>query len=215
MAYVPNDFYAQKARSESFLARSVYKLQEIEQKYHILNKKNNVLDLGASPGSWSQYAAQIIGEQGIVVGIDLTPIPLTISNVRFFELDVYSPELKNILASEGLPTSYDVVLSDMAPKTTGIRNTDQARSVALCEMALWVAQRYLKKGGHFVCKMFDNGESHAFNMELKKQFEKTDILRPKSTRKESKEIFFIAKNFKGFIEEVPSNATEEIENDSE
>jgi 23S rRNA (uridine2552-2'-O)-methyltransferase len=197
MAYVPNDYYAQKARSESYLARSVYKLQEIDQKFSLLRKGMNVLDLGASPGSWSQFASETVGDKGIVVGIDLTPIPLVLPNARFFELDIYAPNLKDILASEGLPAVYDIVLSDMAPKTTGIRNTDQARSVALCEMALWVAQQYLKTGGHFVCKMFDNGESHAFKLQLKDQFEKVDILRPKSTRKESKEIFFIAKNFKG------------------
>lgn len=197
MAYVPNDYYAQKARSESYLARSVYKLQEIDHKFSLLRKSMNVLDLGASPGSWSQFASETVGDKGIVVGIDLTPIPLVLPNARFFELDIYAPNLKDILASEGLPAIYDIILSDMAPKTTGIRNTDQARSVALCEMALWVAQQYLKTGGHFVCKMFDNGESHAFKLQLKDQFEKVDILRPKSTRKESKEIFFIAKNFKG------------------
>lgn len=192
MAYKPNDYYARKAKSESYLARSVYKLQEIDDRFKILSKNNQVLDLGASPGSWSQYASEKIGEKGVVVGIDLTAISLVLSNGYFFQMDVFDPELNSKIISTGINPFFDVILSDMAPKTTGIRNTDQARSYGLCEMALWVAQQYLREKGNFVCKMFDQAESRDFKEILKSQFKKVEILRPQSTRKESKEIFFIA-----------------------
>ncbi len=197
MAYNQKDFYFKKAKAENFAARSIYKLQEIDQRFRLLKPGNKILDLGAAPGSWSQYASKVVGLKGRVLGIDLQVIKITLQNAVFVQADMLRDDLPQILEREGIPPPFDSVLSDMAPKTTGIRITDQSRSVELCEMALTVAVKYLKPGGSFVCKLFHSGEFEAFRTLVRAQFEKVEVLRPKSTRQESKEIFFIAQNFKG------------------
>jgi 23S rRNA (uridine2552-2'-O)-methyltransferase len=190
--YQPKDHYFKKAKAENYAARSVYKLQEIDDKHHILQPKQHILDLGAAPGSWSQYAAQRIGPHGALLGIDLQPISIQLPNAHFLIGDILAPEFDAMLNAAIVPPPYQVVLSDMAPKTTGIRVTDQARSFELCEMALQVALQYLQPGGHFVCKMFDNNEAKSFQTKLQQHFDKAAIVRPKSTRQVSTEIFFVA-----------------------
>jgi 23S rRNA (uridine2552-2'-O)-methyltransferase len=194
--YRPNDFYARKAKKEHFAARSVYKLEAIDQKLRLFSSGQQVLDLGAAPGSWSQYIAARIGK-GIVIGIDLKPIGLEIANARFIMADFFEFDLANYLASEQLADQFDVVVSDMAPATTGMRVTDQARSLALCELALETAHRFLKLGGAFVCKLFESGDAPAFRKQLMQSFEKVQTFRPESTRKESKEIFLTGLHYLG------------------
>ena len=195
MPYKPSDYYARKAKAEDYRARSVYKLQEIQQRYPVLAPGSKVLDLGAAPGSWSQYASQVIGPKGHVLGIDLTPIDLKLENGTFLAGDLNEVGWPDRLAQTAAPPPYDAVLSDMAPKTTGVRSTDMARSVQLCEQALWVAQQVLRSGGHFVCKMFDNAETNAFRQTLRQHFGEVQIVRPKSTRQVSTEIFFVARRY--------------------
>lgn len=191
MAYQPNDHYARKAKKDNFAARSVYKLEEIDQKHRLLHTGDQVLDLGASPGSWSQYVAQKIGPKGRLLGIDLTPIGVHYANASFVTQDIYTADWPVLLAQAGMHSPVDVVLSDMAPATTGMRLTDHARSVALCQMALAVAQQHLKVGGHFVCKFFDGEDFASFKKELEAVFQHVKVLRPQSVRKESRELFFI------------------------
>lgn len=196
MAYNPKDYYYKQAKKQNFAARSVFKLEEIDGKARILKLGQKILDLGAAPGSWSQFASAKIGPQGRILGVDLQPIALTLPNARFVTADLLSVNLSEIIESTGISPPFDVVLSDMAPKTTGIRLTDQARSIELCELALQTALQYLRVGGSFVCKLFHSDEFQGFRDLLKKHFDKVDVLRPKSTRKESKEIFFVATGHK-------------------
>lgn len=191
LSYEHNDHYARKARKENFVARSVYKLQEIDQKYRVIKKGDQVLDLGASPGSWSQYASQKIGEKGRLMGIDLTKIFLSLPNAVFLKGDILTMDLPPVLETHGFTEKFDAVISDMAPATTSNRFVDQMKSLELCEMALSVADRYLKPGGNFICKIFDSGEVKGFCDELKQRFKTLQILRPKSVQKSSKEIFLI------------------------
>jgi 23S rRNA (uridine2552-2'-O)-methyltransferase len=207
MAYNPKDYYFQKAKSENYAARSVFKIQEIDQRFHILKSGYKVLDLGAAPGSWSQYASEKVGSRGKVLGIDIQPIKLTIPNCVFITADMREANLEHIMKEAGISPPFDVVLSDMAPKTTGIRVTDQARSLELCELALQTAERYLRPRGSFVCKLFHSEEFENFRLELRKRFGRVEVLRPKSTRKESKEIFFIATLWKGPQEEPQQTRT--------
>lgn len=192
MAYNPKDYYFQKAKAENYAARSIFKLQEIDERFKIFKPSYQVLDLGAAPGSWSQYASQKIGKQGRVLGIDLQPIKLTIPNAAFVTADMKQLDLPEVIATHGFTPPFDVVLSDMAPKTTGVRITDQARSLELCELALNTAEKFLKPRGTFVCKLFQGEDFDLFRKMLRERFGRVEILRPKSTRKESKEIFFIA-----------------------
>ncbi len=197
MAYKPNDYYTKKAKEENFAARSIYKLQEIDVKYNIFKGAKQVLDLGASPGSWSQYVSRKLGNQTKILSIDLNPLSQEIPYVTFVLADIFKIDLIELAKKEGFTDLFDVILSDMAPKTTGIRITDQARSYELSQMALNVALNLLKTHGNFVCKMFDSNEFQNYNKQLLTHFKKVNVLRPKSTRKESKEIFFIAQDFIG------------------
>lgn len=195
MAYQPNDYYSKKAKEENFAARSVYKLQEIDEKYHVLKGAKQVMDLGASPGSWSQYVSKKLGNSAKIFSVDLNPLSQNIPNVTFVVADILQVDLMELAKNHGFDSLFDVVISDMAPKTTGVRITDQSRSYELCLMALQVARKVLRPKGNFVCKMFDSGEFQNFKNELQKNFRKVNVLRPKSTRKESKEIFFIAQEY--------------------
>lgn len=191
MSYNPKDHYFKKAKEQNFVARSVFKLEEIDQKLKIIKTNQKILDLGASPGSWSQYCSKKIGPQGRILGVDLTSIPLKLPNATFIQADLRDINLEEIFEQNGFNGPFDVVLSDMAPKTTGIRVTDQTRSFELCEIALDVAKKFLKKDGHFVCKLFHSDEFANLRDLMKKEFSRVEIVKPDSTRKISKEIFLI------------------------
>ncbi len=191
MSYNPRDHYFKKAKEQNFVARSVFKLEEIDQKLKIIHTSQKILDLGASPGSWSQYCSKKIGPQGRILGVDLTSIPLKLPNATFIQADLRDINLEEIFEQNGFNGPFDVVLSDMAPKTTGIRITDQTRSFELCEIALNVAKQFLKKDGHFVCKLFHSDEFSTLRDLMKKEFNRVEIVKPDSTRKISKEIFLI------------------------
>ncbi len=183
------DHYTRQAQKESFAARSVYKLQEIQHKHRILGRGARILDLGCAPGSWLQFAAQAVGPAGRLVGIDLTPVTIRLPDtVTVVTGDVF--ELESHLVRLG-QTRFDVVLSDMAPATTGNRHVDEARSLALCEAALDAAGKTLVPGGSFVCKIFQGSDFKAFADAVKQRFNRQTAFRPQSTRKASREVFVI------------------------
>lgn len=196
MTFKPKDHFYHKAKEEGFAARSVYKLQEIDQKFKIIKPGSVILDLGASPGSWSQWASQKVGQNGIVIGFDLTSINLKIPNAHFYQKDILLTNMPEFLKENNYPTPVDLVLSDMAPKTSGIRSADQARSLELCEMALTVAIENLKPNGHFVCKLFQSNDFNAFRDKMRKHFGKVEVVKPESTRSRSFEVFVVGLNKK-------------------
>jgi len=183
------DHYTRRAQKDNYAARSVYKLEEIHKKYRILKRGARVLDLGCAPGSWLQFSARTVGPGVRLVGIDLNPFTLKLpDNVTSIAGDV--SDLDAHLAALG-QSRFDVVLSDMAPATTGNRHADEARSVGLCESALDIAEKTLVTGGNFVCKIFQGADYKAFTDAIKTRFERQTALRPKSTRKTSREVFVI------------------------
>lgn len=196
MSIRKKDYYYKKAKKEKYNARSVFKLEEIDHKYNIFSKGNNVLDLGASPGSWSQYVSKKIGNDGKILGIDLNPVNLTLTNALFIEGDIFEVDIQKIAKENKIPPIFDIVLSDMAPKTTGIRFRDQALSYELCTKALKIADHHLTEKGGFICKFFHSEEFRKFSEEMKSYFKKVEVFKPKSTRQESKEIFFIGLDHK-------------------
>jgi 23S rRNA (uridine2552-2'-O)-methyltransferase len=186
------DHYAQKARKDHFPARSVFKLQEIQQKVNLIQKGNRILDLGCSPGSWLMLAATLTGPAGSVVGIDIKPVTVTLpSHVRVFVADMLA--LPDEI-SEAIGRDFHVVISDMAPSTTGNRSVDAARSFDLCQTALSTAQNRLLPGGSFVCKIFQGEDSEAFIQRVQSLFHKHRIFKPQSSRKASREIYIIGLN---------------------
>ena len=191
MSYNPKDHYFKKAKELNFAARSVFKLEEIDQKFKIIHPHQKILDLGAAPGSWSQYCSKKIGPTGRILGIDLSTIEIKLKNAVFVQADLRDLELENIIKENGFEPPFDVVVSDMAPRTTGIRFTDQARSFELCELALDVAKKFLKKDGHFVCKLFHSDDFTTMRELIKNSFQRFEAVKPDSTRKISKEIFLV------------------------
>lgn len=184
------DKWAKLAKEKGYPARSVFKLKEIQERFNIIKPGYKVLDLGASPGSWSQFACEIIGPQGKVIGVDLEPVKFKSSLFVFLQKDVFElkPEDLALLNVD----KFDLILSDMAPKTTGIEFTDHLRSVELVLRALELAKSLLKKGGDMVVKIFDGSELKKTLKEFENSFEDVKIFRPVATRKGSKELFIIA-----------------------
>jgi 23S rRNA (uridine2552-2'-O)-methyltransferase len=191
MGYNPRDKYFLQAKKEGYAARSVYKLQEIDEKFKIFKNGQTILDLGAAPGSWSQFTSTRIGHSGRILGVDLSPMSVVLPNAVFIQADLRGLALKEIFEEHGFKPPFDIVMSDMAPKTTGIKMTDQARSMELCELALQIAVDFLKPQGIFICKFFQSGAFGALRGEIKKKFERVEALKPDSTRSISKEIFLI------------------------
>ncbi len=208
MAYNPRDYYFKKAKEEHFAARSVFKLEEIDQRFKIFRQNQQILDLGAAPGSWSQYASIKAGPKGRILAIDLQKIKITLPNALFIQADLRDLNLDETVTNSGIKPPFQVVMSDMAPKTTGIRVTDQARSIELCELALSIANRFLQPGGSFIAKLFHSDEFEGYRKTLRTQFKRVEVLRPKSTRKESKEVFFVCLDYLGTKEKPPSEAEE-------
>ncbi len=184
------DHLTRRARSEGYPARSIYKLEEIQNKYKVLKKNDLVIDLGCSPGSWSLYASKLVGEKGRVYGIDLKPIDIKIpSNVTAIQDNILNMANKPFLSdAKGL----NVVLSDMAPATTGRKDVDAIRSFELCNMALDVANDLLIQNGNFICKIFQGNDFNAFQKNVKSKFKMCKVFKPESCRKQSKEIYIIA-----------------------
>ncbi|SKA74076.1 23S rRNA (uridine2552-2'-O)-methyltransferase [Paucidesulfovibrio gracilis DSM 16080] len=191
------DHYFKRAKQENYPARSVYKLQEIEKRFNIFRSGQRVLDLGAAPGSWSLFAARKVGGKGHVLGVDLqtteTEFP---DNVEFFHGDAF--EQDGPFADRRAELApFDLVISDMAPKTTGVKFADQARSLELCELARDVLPGVLVTGGHFVAKIFEGPDVKAYTDSLRPLFEKVKTFKPKSSRAESKEMFVVGLGFRG------------------
>ncbi|MBW1869070.1 MAG: RlmE family RNA methyltransferase [Deltaproteobacteria bacterium] len=188
-----DDHYARRAKKEKWLARSVYKLQEIDNKFKLIRKGNRLLDLGCYPGSWTQYALKKVGNQGEVVGIDLTkPDQLLMDGFRFIQADVMSLE-PQWLTREISPR--DVVISDLAPSTTGISATDTSRSITLARKALEIACTLLKRNGSFVCKILEGEDIKGFKAEVSGNFRQVRLFRPKATRKRSREVYLVGQSW--------------------
>jgi 23S rRNA (uridine2552-2'-O)-methyltransferase len=188
-----HDRFHQKAKKEGFLARAVYKLQELDDKFGLFKPGQRVLDLGCAPGSWLQYARGRVGERGVLVGLDRAPLRGDVAGARIVVGDVLTIDPKELLGE--LP-AFDVVLSDMAPDTSGIRNLDQTRSEALFERALEIATGVLAPGGNFVGKLFQGPDFKKLIEAVRARFEVAKSAKPDSSRQISIEQYVIGKGFK-------------------
>ncbi|MBT6325301.1 MAG: RlmE family RNA methyltransferase [Bdellovibrionales bacterium] len=197
MSFKIKDHYYKKAKKDNYLARSVYKLEELDNKYNIMKQGDQIIDLGYHPGSWSQYCAKKIGNTGQVIGIDIKPINkqlLTSQNITIFQKDIF--EISSV-TDLGLNQKVNVVISDMAPNTTGIKSVDQIKSLNLVEMVFELLPILLIENGNFVIKVFDGNDAQSFLKSQRKRFSKFNYFRPKSTRTTSKEFFVTGTGFQG------------------
>jgi 23S rRNA (uridine2552-2'-O)-methyltransferase len=190
-----NDFYSQKARQESYPARSVWKLEEFDHKYLLFKPGQKVLDLGCSPGSWSLYAGKKVGSSGLVLGLDILP-----PETGIFPTNVIIKQADLLVDSPDLAAAYgqfQIVLSDMAPKTCGRKEIDQAKSLELCQMAWLWAKSLSVLGASFLFKIFQSPDGDVFVKDLSLHYQKQIRLKPKATRSQSQEIFILNLDFKG------------------
>jgi 23S rRNA (uridine2552-2'-O)-methyltransferase len=187
-AYEKPDARTKAAKAQGFPARSVFKLEEIDRRVKLLRGGQKVLDLGAAPGSWSLYASQKVGPSGRVLAIDLQEIRQAFPpNVQVAQGDALT--LESAALSAFAP--YDVVLSDMAPNTSGSKVRDQAGSLELCLRALDVALALGKVGSHFVAKIFMSGDFQVARKLAGERYEKCQVIRPEGTRQQSTEVFIV------------------------
>ncbi|MBI4777101.1 MAG: RlmE family RNA methyltransferase [Deltaproteobacteria bacterium] len=186
-----NDYYFNLAKKEGYLARSAYKLKTADLKYNLIRKGDAVLDLGCYPGSWLQYCAERVGKKGVLVGVDRKEPESLPGEVTFIQGDVHVMDLETI--RQAFP-EFDLVLSDLAPDTTGDRFVDGVRSYELANRALDIADALLKPGGRFFCKIFQSGEFDVFLTDVRRAYETTRVFKPPSSRKASRETFVVGIN---------------------
>ena len=180
------DRFTAKAHKEGFAARSIYKLEEIDRRLRLVRQGMRVLDLGAAPGSWTQYLAQKVGGKGAVVALDLNPLRVAVpAYVQAREMDVLNVPVEEVAALG----PFDLVVSDMAPHTTGVRDADVARSVELVERAVAIADASLKPGGALLVKIFQGSGFEEVRALFRARFDELRIVKPEASRKESIEIY--------------------------
>ena len=185
------DFYYKKAREENYKARSVFKLEEAHNKFKFIKSSDRVLDIGCSPGSFSQYTLNKILKSGSVVGVDILPNSFSHPKFTFILGDIKE---MNLATFDNM--KFDVVLSDAMPNTTSDKETNHFRSMALAKSIFNLTKEVLKNGGNFFIKVFDGKDLPDFKKELKENFESVEVFKPKSSREESREIFLFSKQFK-------------------
>ncbi len=191
--------YYKQAKREGYRARSAYKLKQIQQRFGFPKNGDAVADLGCAPGGWAQVLVELVGPEGVVVGVDLQRVA-PIEGARLIQGDFTKPETHQRLAAELESTgrdSLDAVVSDMAPDMSGNYNVDQVRSIHLCEMALRFAQRHLRPGGGFVCKVFEGADFQEFRETVRASFRSVRQYHPPASRKTSSEVYLVAKGFTG------------------
>ena len=190
--YDPRDPYFRRAKAEGYLARSVYKLQEIDACYRLFRSGMAVVDLGAAPGSWTQYLLQKLGPTGKVYALDLQPIQIQAPTLTPYQVDVFAPEVEALMA----PFSLDGVVSDMAPFTTGQKVVDQTRSATLVERSLYLATRWVRPGGFWVAKILEGPDLPRLLTQARTTFTQVHVFHSKATRKGSTECFLIGQKRK-------------------
>jgi 23S rRNA (uridine2552-2'-O)-methyltransferase len=180
------EYYTLKAKQDKYPARSVYKLQQIDEKFGLIRKGDKILDLGCAPGSWLLYAAK----KGEVLGVDSVELKITLPpNVKFIKQNVMTFTTND---------KFNVIISDLAPNTSGDHSVDVAKSIELCERCLEIAKASLKKNGNFLCKIFEGEGIQEFFKEVEKHFKFVKRYKPMASRKESREIYIIGAGFKLF-----------------
>ncbi|MGZ8194469.1 MAG: 23S rRNA (uridine(2552)-2'-O)-methyltransferase RlmE [Methylosarcina sp.] len=193
-----DDPYVKMAQAQGYRSRAVFKLKEIQDKDQIIKPGMNIIDLGAAPGGWSQFARQLIGNKNKVIALDILPMDV-IDGVEFILGDFREQAVLDELQTRLNGASVDLVMSDMAPNMSGNKSTDQIRSLYLAELALETAKSVLTQGGVFLVKLFQGEGFELFHRNLRNYFSKVVIRKPKASRPRSNEVYILATGFKKLL----------------
>jgi 23S rRNA (uridine2552-2'-O)-methyltransferase len=191
-----SDPFVKQAQKDGYRARSAYKLIELNEKDRLIRPGMRIMDLGSAPGGWSQVAGKLVGERGRVLATDILPMDALV-NVDFIQGDFTEDVVVQQVLDWLGDAKFDLIISDIAPNTTGIDSADAAKSIYLLELALDMVQRTLKSQANFAAKMFQGAGSDQYLKELRTHFAKVNIRKPAASRKESREVYIVAKGFKG------------------
>ena len=191
-----DDEFVKRARADGFRSRAVYKLQEMDRRDRLFHPGMVVLDLGAAPGGWSQYAVSRVGTQGRVLAVDLLTIE-PISGVEVIQGDIAETAVLDLLQATLKTRQADLVISDLAPSISGIAATDQARFIGLAECVLEVASRTLVSGGGLLLKVYQGEAQEFVTRAMRSRFDKTAVRKPSASRAHSPEIYFLGRGFSG------------------
>lgn len=191
-----NDPYVKQAQKDGYRSRSSYKLLELNEKDRLIRPGMLIMDLGSAPGGWSQVAGRLVGDKGRVLATDILPME-PLKNVDFIQGDFREEAVFNQILDLLKGDKPDLIISDIAPNISGIDSADQASSMYLVELALDMARKVLKPRGNFAAKVFQGAGSEAYLKELRASFEKVSIRKPAASRSRSREVYVVAKGFKG------------------
>jgi 23S rRNA (uridine2552-2'-O)-methyltransferase len=191
-----SDPFVKRAQKEGYRSRAAFKLEELDQTDHLLRAGMAVVDLGAAPGGWAQYAARRLGGRGRIVALDILPME-PIAGVDFIRGDFTESQVLDSLKAHLAGASVDLVISDLSPNITGVAASDQAKTIYLAELALEFAAEALKPGGNLLLKTFQGEGYSELHRRMKTQFDKLLTRKPKASRAESREIYLLGKGFRG------------------
>ena len=191
-----NDPFVKQAQKDGYRSRSSYKLIELNDKDKLIRAGMLVMDLGSAPGGWSQVAGKLVGDKGRVLATDILPMQ-PLPNVDFIQGDFTEDEVFQRILDALAGRQPDLIVSDIAPNISGIDAADQAASMYLVELALDMVRRVLKPGGNFVAKVFQGEGSDAYLKDVRGSFDKVVIRKPEASRPRSREVYLVAKGFKG------------------
>ena len=191
-----SDPYVKQAQKDGYRARSAYKLIELNEKDRLIRPGMRIMDLGSAPGGWSQVAGKLVGKRGRVLATDILPMDGLV-NVDFIQGDFTEDGIVQQVLDWLGGEKFDLIISDIAPNTTGVDSADAAKSIYLLELALDIVRRTLKPEASFAAKMFQGAGSDQYLKELRTHFTKVNVRKPAASRKESREVYLVAKGFKG------------------
>ena len=204
--FVVRDTFFKKAKQDGYRARSAYKLKEALDKYHLLRKGDKVLDIGCAPGSFIQVISSIVGQEGMVIGIDILPMkPFPSCNVKIVTDDIRTIDVKALLNQYGLK-HFDAITCDIAPNLTGIRDVDVGNVEELYRAVHAIMLIGLKKGGNALLKLFISDSFRGITQELKQSFAKVTVFKPIASRSISSEIYLVCMDFRGHVQAAPEPA---------
>ncbi|MBT8441797.1 MAG: 23S rRNA methyltransferase [Gammaproteobacteria bacterium] len=189
------DEYVKRAKAEGWRSRAVYKLLEMQERHRLLKPGQRVLDLGAAPGAWSQLAADIVGDEGLVVALDILPMD-AISGVEVIHGDFRDEQAYELVMQACGERNLNLVMSDMAPDISGNRSVDQPRAMYLAELAAALAGQTLKPGGAFIVKLFHGEGFDDFVRAMRQSYGAVKVRKPKASRPQSRETYLVATNFR-------------------